>query len=122
MPARLIHQQDGMGIGGDGLGYLGEMQVHRRGVAKGQDEPRRLAFGRTDCAEDVGRLGALIVRGRRPCAAQRPTPGDLVLLADPGLVLEPDLYALAGRLADRDRRQAGGKLFLKAAAASGFCA
>lgn len=122
VPARLIHQQDGMGIGGDGLGYLGEMQIHRRGVAEGQDETRRLAFGRADRAEDVGRLGALIVRGRRPRTAQGPTPGDLVLLADPGLVLEPDLYALARRLAGRDRRQAGGEVFLKAAAASGFCA
>ncbi len=122
VPARLIHQQDGMGIGGDGLGYLGEVQVHRRGVAEGQNQPRRLAFGRTDRAEDVGRLGALIVRGRRPRTAQGPTPGDLVLLADPGLVLEPDLYALARRLAGRDRRQTGREVFLKAAAASGVCA
>ena len=69
VPASLIHQQDGMGVGGDGLGYLGEMQVHRRGIAERQDETRRLAFGRTDRAEDVGRLGALIVRRRRPGAA-----------------------------------------------------
>ena len=122
VPARLIHQQDGMGIGGDGLGYLGEMEVHRRGVAEGQDQPGRLAFGRTDRTEDVGRLGALIVRGRRPCTAQSPAPGDLVLLADPGLVLEPDLYALARRLAGRDLCQAGGELFLKAASASGLWA
>ena len=50
VPTGLIHQQDGVGIGGDGLGYLGEMQVHRRGVAEGQDEPCRLALGRTDRA------------------------------------------------------------------------
>ena len=122
VPARLIHQQDGMGIGGDRLGYLGEMQVHRRDVAEGQDQTRGLAFGRTDGAEDVGRLGALIMRGRRPRAAPGPTPGDLVLLADPGLVGEPDLYALARRLAGGNLRQAGGEVFLKATAASGFCA
>ena len=122
VPARLIHQQDGVGIGGDGLGDFGKMQVHRRDVANGQDQASTLAFGRTDGAEDVGRLGPLIVRGDGTCAALGPTPGDLVFLADPGLVLEPDLYARAGRLAVRDRRQAGGELFLKAAAASGFCA
>ena len=122
VPSGLIHQQDGMGVGGDRLGYLGEMQVHRRGVAEGQDQPRRLALGRADRTEDIGRLGPLIVRGRRPRAAQRPAPGDLVLLADPGLVGEPDLYPLARRLAARDLRHDGGELFLKTTAASGFCA
>ena len=98
------------------------MQVHRRDVAEGQDQPRRLAFGRTDRAEDIDRLGPLVARGDRPRAAPGPTPGDLVLLADAGLVGEPDLYALARRLAGRDLRQAGGEVFLKTAAASGFCA
>ena len=120
VPARLVHQQNGVGVDGDGLGYLGQMQVHRRGVAAGQDETRCLALGRTDRAEDVGRLGPLIVRGRRPRAAQSPTPGDLVLLADPCFIGEPDLYALARRLGACDLCQAGGELFLKAASASGF--
>jgi len=110
VPARLIHQQDGVGIGGDGLGDLGEMQVHCRNVAKGQDQARGLTFGRTDGAEYVGRLGPLIVRGNRPRAAPGPTPGDLVLLADPCLIGEPDLYALARRLAGRDLRQAVGEV------------
>ena len=111
-----------MGIGGDGLRYLGEMQVHRRGVAEGQDETRGLAFGRTDRAEDVGRSRALVLGRRWPCAAESPPPCDLVLLADPGLVAEPDFYALARRRAGGDLRQADGELFLKTAAASGSCA
>ena len=37
VPARLIDQQDCMGIGGDDLVNLGEMQVHRRGLAEQQD-------------------------------------------------------------------------------------
>ena len=120
VPTGLVDQQDGVGVGGDRLGYLGEMQVHRRDVAEGQDQPGRLAFGRTDRAEDIGRLGALVARGGRPRAAPGPPPGDLVLLADPGLVGEPDLYALARRLAARDLRQTVGEVFLKTTAASGF--
>lgn len=122
VPTGLVHQHDGVGVGGDRLGYLGKMQVHRRDVAERQDQLGRLAFGRTDRAEDVGRLGALIARRDRPRAAPGPTPGDLVLLADAGLVGEPDLYALARRLAGRDLRQTVGEGFLKTAAASGFCA
>ena len=57
----LVDEEDRVCIGGDGLGYLGKMQVHRVGVAEGQDQTRGLAFGRADRAEDVGRLGALIV-------------------------------------------------------------
>jgi len=66
------------------------VQVHRRDVAEGQDQSRRLAFGRTDRAEDIDRLGSLVARGDRPRSAPGPTPGDLVLLPDPGLVGEPD--------------------------------
>jgi hypothetical protein len=56
---------------------------------------------------------------RGPGAAQRPTTGDLVFLADSGLVAEPDLY-VGGIEASlvRDRRQRGGKVFfLKASIA-----
>jgi len=111
-----------MSVGGDGLGDLGKMQVHRLDVAEGQDQACALAFGRADGAEDVGGLGTLIVRRRGSRAAQRPASRDLVLLADPGLVGEPDLYALARGPAGCDLRQAGGERFLKATAASGFCA
>ena len=41
---------------------------------------------------------------------------DLVLLADASLVLEPDLYLGACRLAARDLRQQVGEVFLKASA------
>ena len=37
-------------IGGDGR----EMQVHRRDIAPGQDQPDRLALLGADGAEDVG--------------------------------------------------------------------
>jgi len=72
------------------------MQVHRRNVAVWQHQAGGLAEPRTDRPEDVGRGRALILRCRRSRAASGPTPGDLVLLADPGFVGEPDFYR--GRL------------------------
>ena len=42
----------------------------------------------------------------------------LVLLPDPGLVGEPDLYRLAAGLVRRDRLQEGGEVFSKAATAA----
>jgi hypothetical protein len=74
------------------------MQVHRRGVAQGQDQGRALAVLRTDGAEDVGLGVALVLRRHRPAAAPRPAPGDLVLLAYPSFILEPDFdhFALGG--------------------------
>ena len=68
--------------------------------------------------EDVGRCRALILRRRWPGAAFGPAPGDLVLLADPGLVGEPDLYAAgAGARRAPDRVQTRGETFLKASMA-----
>ena len=107
-----------MGAGRHCSRNLGEMQAHRRRVAAGQDEGGSFALFGTDGAEDIGRAGALIVRCRRPRTALGPAPGDLVLLADPGLVGEPDLYvARIDALATRDLRQEGGEVFLKSSIA-----
>ncbi len=53
-----------------------------------------------------------------PGTAPGPSAGDLVLLADPSLILKPDLYILALCLLGCDLRQLGGEVFLKAAMAS----
>ena len=63
-------------------------------VLQGQDEGGALALGRADGAEDVGRGGALIAGRGGARAAAGPSAGDLVLLSDPGFILEPDLYGL----------------------------
>jgi len=94
------------------------MQRHGGGVAARQHQAGRSAARRADRTEDVGRAGALIVRRRGPGAASRPAPGDLVLLADAGFILEPDLYRLAGCLLLGDLCQALGEIFLNAATAS----
>ena len=78
---------------------------------------------RADCAEDIGRFGPLVFGCRGPRPASGPTPRDLVLLADPRFVLEPDLYRRALRERSSDLCQLGGKApFLKPSIASSFWA
>ena len=68
---------------------------------------------RADCAEDIGGSRALILRGAGSGSAPGPAAGDLVLLHNPGLVLEPYFYWLT--LFRCNFRQAGGEVFLNAA-------
>ena len=97
-------------------GGLGEMQVHRLGVATRHDERRAFALLGADRAKDIGRSGSLIARGAR--AALGPSPRDLVLLADARLVGEPDLYGAGlDALLAPDLIQARGKAFLKSSIA-----
>ena len=71
--------------------------------------------------KQIGRLGALIMSGSGTRALLGPAIGQLVLLTDPRLVLEPDLYRFARRELGADFRHAYGKVFLNAAMASGSC-
>jgi hypothetical protein len=113
VPAGLIHDQHGMGAGSDRLADLGEVEVHRKGVAPGQDEPGAGAARRADCAEDVGPFRALIMRCDGPRAAPGPAPCDLVLLADARLVLKPDFQRYARADLFPDTVQRFGETFLK---------
>src|SRR3954454_1829290 len=105
----------------DGQADLLQMKGHRLGRAAGQDEPGGLALSGTDRTEDVGRLGPLIARGRGTGPAWGPAAGDLVLLPDPSLVAEPDLYRAAA-CRGGDLLQAGRELFLKMSAAASLLA
>lgn len=118
MPSRLIEQQHGVSAWRHGFGDFLEMQRHGGGIAERQDEAGGRAVGRTDRAEDVGRAGALVMwrRGTRPTPC--PSPCDLVLLTDPRLVLEPDLYRLARGVSTGDLVQADGEVFLNVSIAS----
>jgi hypothetical protein len=114
VPARLVQQKRRMVTGPDALGDLGKLVAHCLDVAPGQDQARRLSLLGADGAEDVGRGRALVVRCRWAGAAPGPAPGDLVLLPDPGLIPEPNLYSRAlEALLARDRVQTGGQSFLK---------
>jgi hypothetical protein len=118
MPSGLIDEDGGVRARCDLGGDLGEMQVHRLGVATRHDEGGAFALLGTDRAENVGRGGSLVAWGARARSAPGPTTGDLVLLADPRLVSEPDLYGAGiDALLAPDLLQAGGKAFLKSSIA-----
>lgn len=92
MPAGLIEQKNGMPARRDFGCDLGEVQIHRLGVAGWQDERCAFALLRADRAEDVGRGGTLVVRRRGTRSTPCPSPRDLVLLADARLIREPYFY------------------------------
>ena len=93
------------------------MQCHCLGFVEREDEGCALAVLRANGAENIGRGRSLIARRRRPGAALRPTPRDLILLADAGLVAKPDFYRLAVCLLG-DSRHNSREVFLKAATAA----
>jgi hypothetical protein len=118
VPAGLIDQKDGVGSGRDRFGDLRQMQVHRFAVTGRQDQGCALALLGADRAEDVGGSCTLVARRAGAGAALGPTAGDFVLLADAGLVGEPDFYRVAvDALLARDRLQTGGEAFLKSSIA-----
>jgi hypothetical protein len=118
VPASLIDQEDGMGSRRDRFGDFCEMEVHRLAVTSRQDQSRTLAVLGADSAENVGGSGTLVARRAGPGAALGPAAGDLVLLADAGLVSEPDFYGVAiDALPARNRLQTGREAFLKSSIA-----
>lgn len=119
VPAGLVEQHDGMGAGRDQGADLLEMGLHGRSIAPGHDQTGRLGFLGADGAEDVGGPGALVVRRTGPRATSGPAPGQPVLLADTGFVLEPDLDLDTGFQARRDPAQLGGEVFLNTVIAPG---
>ena len=80
-----------MRLGGDVSADLVEMHLHGGRVGLGQHEGRALAAQGTDRAEQIGVFVALVGGQARAASPLRPNPDTAVLLAEPGLVLEPDL-------------------------------
>ena len=98
-----------------------EMKLHCFSVAGRQHEGGAGSKFGAHGTEQIGRLGALIMDGPGPRAFPGPTIGQLVLLADPHLVLEPHLYRCARREFLADFRNAYGKVFLNVSMASASC-
>ena len=73
-------------------------------------------------APDIGPFGALAAGRPRARATSGPSACELILLADAGFILPPQLYLDAFREPRPDLRQFGGEVFLKASTASSFCA
>ena len=65
MPSGLIEDENGVGAGRDLGGDLVEMKLHGLGVADRQHKRGAGSVLRTDRAEQIGRLRALIMDGRR---------------------------------------------------------
>src|SRR5262249_10645567 len=82
-----------------------------------------LALLRADCTEDVGGSGPLVPRCAWTGAALGPAAGDLVFLADAGLVGGPDFYRVAvKRPLARNCLPARGGGFFKSSIAPCACA
>ena len=94
VPAGPIEDQHGVGPGRHGRGELGQEEVHGCGRDLGQDQGHAGVACRADGTEQVGRREAVLVQPARPGAFLVPDVGDAALLADPGLIHEPELDPL----------------------------
>lgn len=70
--------------------------------------------GRTDRAEEIGRLEAMITHGARSTATWRPTPGQDAALADEGFVPEAGLHSARLRVVFAMAARWSAKFFLNA--------
>ena len=109
-----------MGPLGDKVTDLIEMLLHGRGVGVGHSQAGTDAASRTDGAEQIGALVALIGWLAWPGTAASPLTHKAVLLADPCLVLEPDLDRFVTGQMCQMSAQRGREVFLKAAIVSAF--
>ena len=83
----LIENKDRVSAGGYFCSNLVEMKLHGFGVAEWENEGSAGSMFGADRTEHIGRLGALIMDGSGTRARPGPAVGELVLLADPHLVL-----------------------------------
>jgi hypothetical protein len=90
------------------------MELHRLGVGMGQGERRADAAGGANRAEQIGVFVTLVGGLPRPCSASRPLSDLAVLLADTGLVLEPDFDRRRVRQEGEMSAQRAREVFLKA--------
>ncbi len=107
--------------GSDGSADLLEMHLHGAGVGLGQHESGTGAAPGADGAEQIGVLVALVGRQARARAGLGPKPGSAVLLAEPGLILEPQLdRPVPGQMA-YVRGEGAGEVFLNPSSTAGSC-
>lgn len=89
-----------------------QMQRHGLGVRCRHDEARCDATLRTGRAEQISPVVASVVRRAGPRSTLGPDAGQRALLADPGLILEPDFDRLAFGVVGDLRRDCRGEVFL----------
>jgi hypothetical protein len=109
--AGAIEDESGVAAGRRLAADRSEMQRHGLGVRRRHDQACCDATLRTGRAEQVGPVIALVVRRAGPRSTLGPDAGQRALLADPGLILEPDFDRLAfGAIGDL-RRDCRGEVF-----------
>ena len=116
-----VEQQHGMGVPGDVKRDLVDVHLHRLGIGEGQRQRRAHASGRADRTEEIGALVALIGGLTRSGSSPGPLSDEPILLADAGLVLEPDLDLLLARHALEVSRERAAEVFLKASMVAPSC-
>src|SRR4028119_658795 len=94
---------------GDGAGDFIEVELHGFGIGEGQSQGSARAAGWADRAKQIGALIALVGWLSGPRSALSPLPYEAILLADPRLVLEPDLDRLSLGDAGQVGAQGGGE-------------
>ena len=117
MPAGAIQHDDSMRTRRDPAADLGEMQVHGFGIGLRQHQSRANTARRTNGAEDVGPVVALIARCGRPAALPGPDMRQAALLADTGFVLPPKFDRLGTSLMRDGIADQSCKVFLCASCA-----
>ena len=101
-----------LGASANGLDRPGAMRRHGVGVAPGHDQPGAFPLRGTDRAEDIGPFGALVAGRPRARATSGPSACELILLADAGFILPPQISTPFGSLARIF--EFGGEVFFKA--------
>ncbi|MEF2554540.1 hypothetical protein VQ042_25145, partial [Aurantimonas sp. A2-1-M11] len=96
VPSGAVENHDGMDVVRNGVGELGEVEVHHRLVGIGQDQGEGLAGGGFDGAEDVGPVEALVAKPGWSLAAGPPAVAEAAFLANPCFVLIPERNPLVG--------------------------
>ena len=88
---RVVPQQHPMDPGGQSPGELLQEQVDHRRVQLRHHQAHRRPAGGAHRRQHVQRLPAVLAHPAGPRPAPRPDPRERALLAEPGLVLVPDL-------------------------------
>lgn len=119
MPSCSIKQYDSVGASCHAPRDFLDVQLHAGRAGERERQASGFAARRADRPEQPGIVVALISRLAWPRAAPGPLPHDAVLLADPSLVLEPDLDRPSLRQMAGMGAQDAGKVFLNASMTPG---
>jgi hypothetical protein len=119
VPAGAVHDQHGMAVRRQVGGEFIKQRLHRRDARLGHDQRHASVALRADGAEDPGRFVAHVPEPARADAALLPDAAGAADLADPRLVMEPQLDRPAMRLFGGDPLQLLGERYLKRSRATG---